>query len=124
MDMHKAVGTSLLVIALKSVAAFAGHASHVPIDLAIVATVTVAAIVGSIVGASISHRVPAQTLRKGFAWFVLVMAGFIVWREAGSHIASWTLLHPAPVLGVAISAAVGAVVWLAHARYSYYSNIH
>ena len=29
LTMHEAIGTSLLVIALKSVAGFAGHATHV-----------------------------------------------------------------------------------------------
>ena len=38
---------------------------------------------GSVGGATLASRVPAQTLRKVFAGFVLVMAGYVIWREAG-----------------------------------------
>lgn len=99
MEMHKAVGTSLMVIALKSFAAFAGHAAHVSIDLQLALMVTAAAIAGSIGGAAISHRVPAQMLRKIFAGFVLVMAGFVVWREAGPVPAASVLFVASGILG-------------------------
>jgi len=92
MEMHKAVGTSLMVIALKSLAAFAGHAAHVSIDVQLALVVTVAALAGSIGGAALAKRVPAQMLRKVFAGFVLVMAGYVVWREAGLMPAAGVLL--------------------------------
>ena len=87
MAMHKAVGTSLMVIALKSFAAFAGHAAHVSIDVELALLVTIAAVVGSGAGGWLSSRVPAPQLRKLFAGFVLVMAGYVIWREAGPYIA-------------------------------------
>jgi len=83
MPMHKAVGTSLMVITLKSFAAFAGHASHVSIDWTLAAIVTGAAVGGSFIGAAFAKRVPAELLRKIFAGFVLVMAGYVIWRESG-----------------------------------------
>ncbi len=83
MEMHKAVGTSLVVIALKSFAAFAGYAAHVQIDLELAGAVTAAAVAGTVVGARFAAQVPAATLRKGFAWFVLLMAGFVLLQEAG-----------------------------------------
>ena len=83
MAMHKAVGTSLMVIALKSFAAFAGHAAHVSIDVDLTLLVTASAIAGSIVGAAMAKSIPAQVLRKVFAGFVLLMASYIVWREVG-----------------------------------------
>lgn len=83
MDMHKAVGTSLMVIALKSFAAFAGHAAHVSIDMELTAMVTAAAVLGSLLGAQLSSRIPANALRKAFAGFVLLMAGYVIAREAG-----------------------------------------
>ena len=99
MEMHKAVGTSLMVIALKSFAAFAGHAAHVSIDLQLALVVTLAAVAGSIGGAAFSQRVPAQTLRKIFAGFVLVMAGYVVWREAGPALAASVLIVASSILG-------------------------
>jgi uncharacterized protein len=96
MEMHKAVGTSLMVIAVKSFAAFAGHAAHVSIDVQLALVVTGAAVSGSIAGGALSKRVPAQKLRKIFAGFVLLMAGYVVWREAG-------ILVAGGVLSVAVS---------------------
>ena len=98
MEMHKAVGTSLMVIALKSFAAFAGHAAHVSIDVQLALVVTGAAVAGSMVGSMLSKRVPAQMLRKVFAGFVLVMAGYVVWREAGLMPAAGVLLVSAGIL--------------------------
>jgi uncharacterized membrane protein YfcA len=88
MTMHRAVATSLLVIALKSFAAFAGHAAHISINLEVAAVVTVAAVVGSLAGGLFAQKVPEDTLRRGFAIFVLAMAGYIVWREASSLISA------------------------------------
>ena len=83
MAMHKAIGTSLMVIALKSFAAFAGHAAHISIDVQLTLMVTTFAIVGSMLGAAMAKSIPAQVLRKAFAGFVLLMASYIVWRELG-----------------------------------------
>ena len=98
MEMHRAVGTSLLVIALKSFAAFAGHAAHVSIDFALVLTVTGAAVAGSVAGAALARRAPAETLRRVFAGFVLLMAGYVVWREAGALPAAGVLTAAGLVL--------------------------
>ena len=100
MEMHRAVGTSLLVIALKSFSAFAGHAAHVSIDLQLAGIVTAAAILGSFLGAKLAHRIPAETLRKGFASFVLLMAAYVIWREAGMLPAMAALAVSTGFLGV------------------------
>ncbi len=83
MPMHRAVGTSLMVIALKSFAAFAGHITHVSIDFKLVVIVTTAACVGSLIGGVIAARLNGNALRGAFAALVVVMAAFVVWREAG-----------------------------------------
>lgn len=79
--MREAVGTSLLVIAMKSAAAFFGHATTVEIDYALAGMVTAAAIVGSFIGAAAAGKVPQDVLRRGFAWFVVVMAVFLLAQE-------------------------------------------
>ncbi len=81
LQMREAVGTSLLVIAMKSAAAFAGHATSVEIDYALAGMVTGAAILGSFVGAALAQKVPQDVLRRGFAWFVVVMAVFLLAQE-------------------------------------------
>lgn len=78
LDMRIAIGTSLLVIAMKSFAGFASFASYVPIDWALAASFTGAAMVGSFAGSQVSTRIDANKLRKGFAVFVLVMGALIL----------------------------------------------
>ncbi len=82
LPMPAAVGTSLLVIVLNSVAGFAGYATHVPIDVPLVAAVAACAIAGSFAGAALTRLLPPSSLRRAFAGFVLVMACVILVREA------------------------------------------
>jgi len=90
LPMHAAVGTSLLVIAMQSFAALAGYVSHVGIDPALVSTVTGAAVVGALLGGMLSHRIGANTLRRGFGVFVAAIACYLFYREL-----SWDLLDEA-----------------------------
>jgi uncharacterized protein len=78
MPIRAAVATSLLVIALKSFAGFAGYAGHVVIDWQLAGLVTSAAVVGSVAGSLLSRLIPQQALKRGFAWFVMAMALFVV----------------------------------------------
>lgn len=86
--MREAIGTSLLVIALKSAAGFAGYATHTTIDLSLVATVAAFASMGAVIGGMLGQRIRPQRLRKGFGVFVLVMAIVIVGRQL---LETWTL---------------------------------
>ncbi|MEZ4471224.1 MAG: sulfite exporter TauE/SafE family protein [bacterium] len=108
MDMHRAIGTSLLVIGLKSFAAFAGHVAHVQIDIPLALLVTGAAVAGTFVGARLARSIPADRLRKGFAVFVLVMAAYVIWREAGQTLV--TLMPAWAWASVAFAAIAGAII--------------
>ncbi len=79
--MEHAVGTSLLVIAMKSFAGLAGHLGHVEIDWPLTLAVTAAAVVGSFAGGALAGRVPPTSLRKGFGIFVLLMAALVLLQE-------------------------------------------
>jgi uncharacterized membrane protein YfcA len=81
LPMPAAVGTSLVVIVFNSVAGFAGYASHVEVDLRLVAAVAGCAIAGSFAGARLAHAVDPASLRRAFAGFVLAMACGILVRE-------------------------------------------
>ncbi len=94
MEMHRAVGTSLMVITLKSYAAFGGYLSHVSIDVALTTSVTAAAVVGTLVGTQFAASVSATHLRKAFAVFVVVMAALILWQEVG---VAFALLFAGPI---------------------------
>lgn len=110
LSMPVAVGTSLVVIAMKSFAGLGGYLTSVSLDWALVGAVTAAAVVGSVIGARLAGKVPEAALRKGFGIFVLAMGVFVLVQElpgAGGLI----------VAGVAAVAAVAALVcWFAIPR--------
>ncbi len=81
LPMPQAIGSSLVVIALKSFAGFAGYASHVEINYTLATVVTGAAVVGSFGGARLATLVPPEKLRRGFAVFVLAMAIFLLFKQ-------------------------------------------
>jgi len=85
LPMAQAVGTSLLVITLNSVAGYAGASGHVVIDGALAAEVSLAAVLGSQLGAVFSGAVPAVALRRGFAGFVLVMGVIQLAQSVGAR---------------------------------------
>lgn len=81
LPMALAVGTSLLVIAMKSFAGLGGYLFSVSLDWPVVLAVTAVAIAGSFIGAKLVGVVPEKALRKGFGWFVLVMGAFVLVQE-------------------------------------------
>ncbi len=81
LPMGQAVATSLMVIAMKSFAGFAGYAGAVHVNYSLAAMVTVAAVLGSVLGGSLVSRVHPDSLRKGFGWFIVVMSIFVLGQE-------------------------------------------
>ena len=81
LPMEVAVGTSLVVIALKSLAAFAGFVGHTTVPWALALAVSAAAIVGTLAGSQIAGRVCPKRLQAGFGWFVVAMAAFMLAQE-------------------------------------------
>ncbi|MGM0576854.1 MAG: sulfite exporter TauE/SafE family protein [Myxococcota bacterium] len=118
LDMRAAVGTSLLVIAMKSLAGFVGHIEHTTVDMTLAGVVTGAAVVGSFAGTALSRRVPQEALRTVFAWFVLVMSGFLVWQEAPPEAVEFLVApvwHLWVILGVGV-AVIGGLLGLRRGR--------
>ncbi|WP_277455176.1 sulfite exporter TauE/SafE family protein [Janibacter sp. DB-40] len=79
--MPVAVGTSLVVIAMKSFAGLAGYLTTVTLEWGLIGAVTTAAVVGSFLGARLAGRIPEAALRKGFGIFVMVMGVFVLVQE-------------------------------------------
>ncbi len=71
MPMHHAVGTSLVVIAMNSLAAFLGHLSGIALDIPLIAIFVGAGMVGTFAGARLGRHLNAALLRKAFALFVI-----------------------------------------------------
>ncbi|MEM9945805.1 MAG: sulfite exporter TauE/SafE family protein [Cyanobacteria bacterium P01_D01_bin.36] len=76
--MKQAVGTSLLIIAAKSASGFMGYASQVQIDWNLVISFTIAAAIGTLLGSHFTKFIDANSLQKGFGYFVLVIAVFVL----------------------------------------------
>ncbi len=82
MPMKIAVGTSLFIIAAKSLLGFIGDLQHQAfIDWKLLLTVSGIAILGLFVGTTLSKRVSDKTLKKGFGYFVLIMGAFILYDQ-------------------------------------------
>lgn len=82
LPMPTAVGTSLVVISMKSFAGLAGYLATVEIDWTLAAAVTAAAVLGSGLGGRWAGRIPQETLRKAFGWFVVAAGTFVLSQQA------------------------------------------
>jgi uncharacterized protein len=76
--MKVAVGTSLLVIALKSATGFAGYLDQVQLPWLLMVLFSGVAIAGILTGTRLVRHVPADALRRGFAVFLVLMGALIL----------------------------------------------
>lgn len=81
LPMKQAVGTSLLIIAAKSLIGFTGDISNYSMDWKLLLSVTALAIAGIFIGDALSKKVDGNKLKKGFGWFVLIMGVYIIVKE-------------------------------------------
>ncbi|MFC0582722.1 sulfite exporter TauE/SafE family protein [Micrococcoides hystricis] len=81
LPMAVAVGTSLLVIVMKSFAGLSGYLFSVQLDWTPVLAITGMAILGSFAGAALAGKINETKLRKIFGYFVLVMGVFVLGQE-------------------------------------------
>ncbi len=82
LPMKLAVGTSLSIVAVKSLIGFIGDVqAGQQIDWIFLLTFTGFAVVGILIGSKLSNYIPGKKLRKSFGWFILLMAIFIIFKE-------------------------------------------
>lgn len=82
MPMKLAVGTSLFIIAAKSLIGFVGDLQgEEVIDWNLLGVFTAFAVAGIFTGIMLSKKIPGQKLKKAFGWFVLVMGLYIIIKE-------------------------------------------
>ena len=79
LPMQMAVGTSLIIIAMNSLAGFLGHAGDGSLNITMTVIFTAAGLVGTFAGARLNKRLPAVKLQKVFAWFVILLAIFLLY---------------------------------------------
>lgn len=81
LPMKKAVATSLLIIAIKSLIGFIGDVENMAIEWGFLLLFTAIAIVGIFFGIWLNKYINGKKLKKGFGWFVLIMALYILFKE-------------------------------------------
>ena len=84
LQMKEAVGTSLLVIAMKSAAGFVGYLGQVEVPWGFMGLFTSVAIAGILFGAWLVRFVPQAALQRVFAVFLLMMGAFILYQNIGA----------------------------------------
>jgi uncharacterized membrane protein YfcA len=85
--IHRAVATSLVIIALKSFSGFYKYIDvlneqNLQLDWPTILLVTGLGIAGSFLGARIAKKMPQQRLKQGFGYFLVVMGLYILVRTA------------------------------------------
>jgi hypothetical protein len=82
LPMKIAVGTSLLIIAVKSLIGFTGDiGSGQIIDWLLLFEISAVAVTGIFIGAYLSKKISGAKLKPSFGWFVLAMGVYIIIKE-------------------------------------------
>jgi uncharacterized protein len=81
LPMKKAVATSLLIIAAKSLIGFIGDVQNLAISWTFLLTFTAISVAGIFLGIYLNRFIDEKPLKKAFGWFVLVMGVFIIGKE-------------------------------------------
>lgn len=81
LPMKRAVATSLLIIAIKSLIGFIGDVENMEIDWSFLLLFTGISIIGIFIGMYLSNFIEGKKLEKGFGYFVLVMGIYILIKE-------------------------------------------
>ena len=84
--MRIAVGTSLFIIAAKSMMGFYKYldvleSEHLQVNWELVGIFALIGIVGSYVGNKLSKKIPQTTLKRGFGFFLILMGIFILYTN-------------------------------------------
>ena len=86
LSMRVAVGTSLLIITLKSVLGFYKYIDVLRLEglemnWHLIGVFSIIGIAGSFVGNKISQKVPQKQLKTGFGYFLMVMGAYIIYSN-------------------------------------------
>lgn len=81
LPMKTAVGTSLFIVAINSLFGFLFSLKQFEYNWTILISFTLLAIAGIFIGSKLGEKIPGNTLKKGFGWFVLVMGIYILVKE-------------------------------------------
>ncbi len=82
LPMKQAIGTSLVIIALKSLIGFTGDLKgSEAMNWEFLLFFSGIAVIGILIGSLLSKKISNETLKPAFGWFVLVMGIYIIVKE-------------------------------------------
>jgi hypothetical protein len=83
LPVKKAIGTSLMIISFKSLIGFIGDVQNpnLEIDWQLLSIFSAIAVAGIFIGTYLTKFVSANGLKKGFGYFIVIMALFILFKE-------------------------------------------
>jgi uncharacterized membrane protein YfcA len=81
LPIKKAIGTSLLIIALNSTIGFLSNIKSIEIDIHFLLFITSLSTLGMLIGIYLSNRIAGENLKPMFAWFVMLIAVLILYKE-------------------------------------------
>ena len=81
LPMKKAVATSLMIIAVKSLIGFVGDVQNLEMDWTFLLTFSAFSVLGIFIGIFLNQWIDGKKLKTAFGWFVLLMAVYILLRE-------------------------------------------
>lgn len=79
--MRQAVGTSLTVIAMNTVAGYLGYRGQVDVPWTLVLQFGAIAAVGIVVGSALVPRIPQAGLKKSFGVLLILLSALIIWQQ-------------------------------------------
>ena len=82
LPIHRAIGTSLMVIAATSATGLAGHLGRGEVPLGLTAAFTMAAAAGALGGVRLAGTLDPGRLRRAFAAFVILVGLFLLAKNA------------------------------------------
>ncbi len=77
-DVKRAIGTSLAIIAVNSLGGFLGFSAHVQFPWAMTAVIALLTAAGSLIGERLGKPVPPEKIRPAFAIFLLLVGSVMV----------------------------------------------
>lgn len=82
--IKEAIGTSLVIIAMNSLAGFLGYFGQVELNWLLMLSFTFVASLGIISGAYLSKFVSGNKLQKGFGYFLIAVSAFVLFQQRDS----------------------------------------
>jgi uncharacterized protein len=82
LEIKVAVGSSLLIIAVKSLLGFVGDLQvGIPLDYNLLGLFLMCTLTGMLAGSSLSRPIENESIKKGFGWFILFLGIMIILKE-------------------------------------------